>query len=210
MRATQLGLAIAVLGALAFLTACDSFAEYTLINETDEELITWPVLHHCDALAAHQGDYLDEDVAMPHSTLEYFYVSWFPEPKCIQVVTKDRRLVLSEPYEYGATYTVRDPLQPLTTTIPKESDLPRRPFAEGFMDAPLLFSFLLPVWAGICVGVVTGTFLGTRFLYRRFRAQASIIRGGILTAGGLATTAVWLGVLWWWLRVFWVDMPPQP
>jgi len=210
MRTKRVSLAIAALGLLGVLAACSNEAAYTLINETDEELITWPVIHHCDALAAHKGDYLDEDVAMPHSTLEYSYISWFPEPKCIQVMTKDRRLVLSEPYEYGATYTVTEPLQALTTPIPKESDLPRRPFTEGFMDAPILFSFLLTVWAGISAGVVSGTFVGTRFLYRRFRTQATAIRGGMLAAGGLASAAVWLALAWWWLSLFVVDLRLAP
>lgn len=210
MRVKQAALALAALGVLALLTACDSFAEYTLINETDEELITWPLLHHCDKLVGHDGDYLDEDVVMPHGTLEYFYVSRFPEPECVQVATKDRRLVLSEPYEYGGTYTVREPLQPLTDPIPKEKDLPAKPFTEAFMEAPLFFTLGLAVWAGICLGVVIGTLLAMRFLYRRFRARASILRGGILTAGGLATTAVWLGVLWWWLSLFVVDLRLGP
>jgi hypothetical protein len=204
MRAKQVALAIAALGLLALLTACDWFAEYTVVNETDQELITWPLLHHCDVLVGHDGDYLDQDVVMPHSTLDYSYISGqFPEPECVQVATKDRRIVLSEPYEYGGTYTVREPLQPLTTPIPKESDLPRKPFTETFMDAPQTMSFGLAVAAGMSAGVIIGTFMGTRFLYRRFRAQATAIRGGVLAAGGLASTAVCLGVLW-------VDMPLAP
>jgi len=210
MRVKQVALAMAALGLLGLLTACSNEAAYTLVNETNQELITWPLLHHCDALAAHEGDYLDEDVVMPHSTLDYSYISWFPEPKCVQVVTKNRHLVLSEPYESGGTYTVREPLRPLSTQIPKESELPRRPFTEGFMDAPILFSLELAVWSGICVGIVAGTFLGTRFLYRRFRAEASTVRGGVFAAAAVATAGAWLGVLWWWLWVFWVDMPLGP
>jgi len=210
MRVKQATLALAAVGVLALLTACDSFAEYTLINDTGQELITWPLLHHCDKLVGHDGDYLDEDVVMPHSTLDYFYVSWFPEPGCVQVATKDRRIVLSEPYEYGGTYTVREPLQPLTDPIPEEEDLPTKPFAEAFMEAPLFFTFGLAVWASICIGFVSGTVVGITFLYLRFRAKATAIRGGTLAAAGLASTAVWLGVLWWWLSLFWVDMPLRP
>jgi hypothetical protein len=85
-RATRLGqaalLAVA-LGLLALATACDSFAAYTVINETDEELITWPLLDHCDVLVGHDGDYLDEDAVMPRSTHDYSLISWFPEPECV-------------------------------------------------------------------------------------------------------------------------------
>jgi hypothetical protein len=211
MRTRQALLFIVALGLLVVLPACDWFAEYTVINETDEELITWPLLHHCDVLVGQNGDYLDEDVVMPHSTLDYFYVGGpFPEPECVQVATKDRRLVLSEPYEYGATYTVREPLEPFTDPIPKEKDLPRKPFTETFMDAPQWTSFMLAVAVGVSAGIIGATFVGTRFLYRRFRTQATATRGAILAAGGLASTAVWLAVLWWWLSVLWVDMPLAP
>jgi hypothetical protein len=181
-----------------------------VINETDEELITWPLLHHCDVLVGHNGDYLDQDVVMPHSTLDYSYISWFPDPECVQVATKDRRLVLSEPYKYGATYTVREPLEPFTDPIPKEKDLPRNPFTETFMDDPVFSSLMLAVLVGVSAAVVGGTFVGTRALYRRFRTRATATRGALLVAGGLATTAVWLAILWWWLTLFWVDMPLAP
>jgi hypothetical protein len=208
MRAKRLALAIAAVGLLALLTACDWFAEYTVINETDQELITWPLLHHCDVLVGQRGDYLDEDVVMPHSTHDYSYISGqFPEPECVQVATKDRRLVLSEPYEYGATYRIREPLQPLSTPIPKESDLPRKPFTETFMDAPQTWSFVLTVWAGMSVGVVTGTLLGTRALYHRFQAKASIIRGGALAAAAIVSAAAWLALVWLWLDTLVTDMP---
>ena len=142
MRAKQVALAIAALGLLALLTACDWFAEYTVVNETDQELITWPLLDHCDALVGHREDYLHEDVVMPHRRLDYFWINGpfpgpFAEPKCVQVATKDRRLILSAPYEHGGTYTVREPLQPLTTPIPKRGDLPREPFGERFSDGPI-------------------------------------------------------------------------
>ena len=209
MRAKRVALAFAALGLLALLPACDWFAEYTVVNQTDQELITWPLLHHCDVLVGHNGDYLDQDTVMPHSTLDYSWIGGpHPDPECVQVATKDRRIVLSEPYEYGATYTVRQPLKPFTDPIPKEKDLPRKPFTETFMELPVLTSFMLAVAAGTSAGVVGGTLVGMRFLYRRFRAQAKAIRGSTLAAGGLASTAVWLGILWWWLRLFWVDMPP--
>jgi hypothetical protein len=211
MRIKQAAVLIPALALLALLTACDWAAEYTVMNETGEELITWPLLHHCDALVGHDGDYLDEDVVMPHSTLDYSYISGpFPDPECVQVATKDRRLILSKPYEYGATYTVREPLEPFTDPIPKEKDLPRKPFTETFMELPVLTSFMLAVAVGTSAGVMGGTLVAIRFLYRRFRAQATAIRGGVLAAGGLASTAVWLGLLWWWLSVLWVDMPLAP
>jgi len=210
MRTRQAVPFIAALGLLIILPACDSVAEYTVINETDEELITWPLVHHCDVLVGHNGDYLDQDVVMPHSTFDYFCLSWFPEPECVQVATKDRRLVLSKPYEYGATYTVREPLEPFTDPIPKEKDLPRNPFTETFMDDPVFWSLMLAVLVGVSAAVVGGTFVGTRALYRRFRTRATATRGALLVAGGLATTAVWLAILWWWLTLFWVDMPLAP
>jgi hypothetical protein len=207
MCVKQAAVLIPALALLALVTACDSFAEYTLINETDEELITWPLLHHCDTLVGHDGDYLDEDVVMPHGRLDYSYISWFPEPECVQVATKDRRVILSEPYEYGGTYTVREPIQPLTTPIPKESDLPRKPFTESFTEAPVAESFLLTIWAGWCVGVAIGTFFGTRFLYRRFQAKPSVIRGVLLVGGALITSAAWVAIVWLSLNAFVIDMP---
>jgi len=81
MRTRQAVLFIAALGLLVVLPACDWFAAYTVINETDEELITWPLLHHCDLLVGDRGDYLDQDVVMPTVRLSTLTsVVSFPSP----------------------------------------------------------------------------------------------------------------------------------
>ena len=49
MRVKAAALGITVLALAVFLTACDNFATYTVVNDTNEELITWPLFEDCTA-----------------------------------------------------------------------------------------------------------------------------------------------------------------
>jgi hypothetical protein len=118
------------------------------------------------------------------------------------VATKDRRVILSEPYEYGGTYTVRQPLQPLTTPIPKESDLPREPLSESFSEAPWFIVLIVAVSVSIMVGVPAAGLIAVRFLCRRLRGQALIIRASAATPILLASAFVSLWITEGLLRLF--------
>jgi len=198
MRVKRAALALAVLGLLPLLTACDWFAEYAVVNETDQELVTWALLHHCDALVGHREDYLHEQVVEPHDTFDYLSMSGafppFSDPECVQVATKDRRVILSAPYEHGATYTVREPLRTLTGPVPKQGDLPREPFGERFSDSPFLTVLMLASPFAIVLGAPPAALIAVRFLWAHGRGQALIIQ-----AGPVALVLLTLVVAWFWM-----------
>jgi len=206
MRAKRVALAIAALGVLALLTACDWFAEYTVVNETDQELITWALLDNCDKSVGHREDYLHEKVLCPHDTLDYFWITGtfppFHEPDCIQVATKDRRVVLSAPYEHGATYTVKEPLQPLTAPIPKQSDLPREPFGERFSQSPFLTTSTIVFNSFIVLGAPFAALIAVRFFWAHGKGQAVTIRAGPAALVLLTIVGAWLWMLEGLLRMF--------
>ena len=205
MRAKQVALAIVALSLLVLLTACDWFAEYTVVNETDQELITWALLDDCDELVGHREDYLHEKVVCPHDTLDYFWISGtfppFPEPDCIQVATKDRRVVFSAPYENGATYTIREPLQPLAGPIPKQGDLPHEPFGERFSDGPFLTAWMVGYRLSIMLGAPAAALIAIRFFWAHEKGKA-LIRAASVTLVFLTIAFVWFWMLEGLLRMF--------
>lgn len=207
MRLGRMALVIALLGLLVLLTACDNFIVYTVVNETDEELITWPLRDHCDVLVGHKGDYMHEEVVEPRHTHDYVLVTGPGDPECVQVATKDRRLVLSEPYEYNGTYTVTEPLQPFSDPIPKEGDLPYEPLSESFQEAPWYVILWGAFVLAILLGIPVASFIAIRFLYRRCRRQAVIVRAIAVAAVLLPSAFVWLWVGRGLLLRFGVEWP---
>lgn len=171
-------LAVLVITALALavvLTACDNFAEYTVINQTDEELLTWPLLEDCSVVVGNEDDYLDAEVVKPHERHTYFdaYSPALPEPTCVQVATMDRQLVLAERYESGATYTVTEPLRPFGEPIPEPGDLPGQSFGEFFGETPPVYLAMLGLGIifglGLLVAFLFALLIIVRFFYRHYR-----------------------------------------
>lgn len=205
MRAKQVALATAALGVLALLTACDWFAEYTVVNETDQELITWALLDDCDKPVGHREDYLHEKVVCPHDTLDYFWITGtfppFHKPGCVQVATKDRRIIFSAPYENGATYTVREPLQPLAGPIPKQGDLPHQPFGERFSDSPFLTASAVGLNSSIVLGAPFAALIAIRFFWAHEKGKP-LIRAASVALVFLTIIFVWFWMLEGLLRMF--------
>ena len=166
---------LAVLATMALLlaiglTACDNFAEYTVINETDEELLTWPLLEGCGDSPAQEEDYLHTDTIEPHQTHHYFdaYSPAIPEPGCVQVATMDRRLVLSEPYEYGGTYRISKPLRPFGNPVPNPDDLPHESWRESLRETHPFYIALLPVMAIFGLAIIGASAFGLMVTVRHF------------------------------------------
>jgi hypothetical protein len=172
MRVKLAALVITALALAVVLTACDAFAEYTVINQTDEELLTWPLLEDCSVVVGKENDYLHEEVVRPHDRHTYFdaYSPALPEPRCVQVATMDRQLVLAERYEYGATYTVTEPVRPFGEPIPERGDLPGQSLGEFFGETPPFYLATLGLGILFGLGVIAGflfaLFLIVRFFYR--------------------------------------------
>lgn len=176
MRGKLVAAAILTLALPAVLTACDTFAEYTVINQTDQELTTWPFFEGCAAVVSDKQDNLHEEVIKPRERHVYFEAYWGPEAKCVLVVTKDRRLVLAERYEYGGTYTVREPLQPFGDPIPEQADLPNQSWGETLREMPPIFFIVVPFAFLFGVAFVVACLFGIvdflRFLYRRYMGKS--------------------------------------
>ena len=172
MRAKLAALGITALALAVVLTACDAFAEYTVINQTDEELLTWPLLEDCSVVVGKENDYLHVEVVEPHERHTYFdaYSPALPEPGCVQVATMDRQLVLAERYEYGATYTVTEPVRPFGQPIPEPGDLPGQSVGEFFGETPPVYLAMLGLGILFGLGVIAAFLFAlliiVRFFYR--------------------------------------------
>ena len=156
-------------------TGCDAFAEYTVANHTDEELLTWPLLEDCRVVIGKEDDYLHAEVVKPRERHAYFdaYSPALPDPGCVQVATLDRRLVLAEKYEYGGTYTVAEPLRPFGDPVPEPEDLPGQSLKESFREMPpIYFAYLgleLLLGLGIAAALLSALFFTVRHFYRHYR-----------------------------------------
>jgi hypothetical protein len=101
------------------------------------------------------------------------------EPYCVQATTLDRALVLSETYEEGKTYVVREPLT-LGVRIPEESGLPDRSFGERLSEERGLFVsvlasllFGLPMAAALLLAssLPSAIFTAPTSVSRRYKLQ---------------------------------------
>ena len=173
MRVKLAALVITALALAVVLTACDNFAEYTVINQTDQELLTWPLLEDCGAVIGNNDDLLSPQVVKPYERHVYFDAYWGEDPECVQVVTRDRRLVLTEVYEYGGTYIVREPLQAYGDPVPERDDLPSPSFGQSFREGGwrllVVGGLGLIFGLGVLAGFLFALFITVRFFYRHYR-----------------------------------------
>jgi hypothetical protein len=168
-------LALTAIGFGAFLTACDSYAVYTVINQTDEELITWPFFEDCGGRVDDNMDVLSGEVVQPHT--QHDYSAWLAggPPECVHVANLDRRIVLAEEYHHGATYVVKPPLQPSGDPVPKQDDLPNQSLGDSlrsWVEGPPLvvaFNMLLVLFGlGVLAAFAITIFIIVRFFWRHY------------------------------------------
>ncbi|MGD0765268.1 MAG: hypothetical protein ABR978_03065, partial [Dehalococcoidia bacterium] len=92
------------------------------------------------------------------------------------VTTEDRRLVMAEPYRFQAVYTVTEPLQAIGDPLPRQEDLPSKPWLDGLRDnwksIPIMALVLAP-FAAVAAGFAFAVFITVRFFYRYYRKGAS-------------------------------------
>jgi hypothetical protein len=153
----------------------DEFYKYTVINHTEEDLLTWVFRGECESLVGYTEDYEGDsfvEVVPPRGEVDVFHGTWEPKVNCVQVATADRRLVLSSPYEYGSTYTVNAPLQPIGDPVPQFEDLPNKPLKDYYLD---YFADYKGVAAGVAIflfGVTVGMVVALRLVYGSVRRYA--------------------------------------
>ncbi len=160
-------------------TACDYGIKYRVVNETDETLLTWPSWNDCDELVGNDHDWLDEESVQPRETYHYHHL-WggglgASGPGCVLIVTKDRRLVMAEPYQYQAVYNVRGPLQAIGDPLPQREDLPEHDWPGLIQHAYQLVvrvSTSPIVAAALAAGFLVAIFITVRFFYRYYVKKA--------------------------------------
>ena len=169
MAAADPGPAVLVvtLGFALMVSACvgDSFAEYDVVNNTDQDLLTWATVHDCDDGPGHKEDYLDAEVVTARSTHHYGQAN-FGSLHCAWVATTDRQIVLAdERTNHGATFTVNEPLQTTGEHIPELDQLPDKTLWEKWDPRgapPLYWGFIISLLGG----TLTGIFFVTRAVVR--------------------------------------------
>lgn len=160
---------------LLSLTGCDAYDEYTIENNTDQDLLTWPSFYGCDEP---RGPYtLHEVEGVPAGGVHGYAFSWggpgFSDgPKCVVVTTLDRRAVLLAEYKYGATYSVEPPVVP-GAILPAEGDLNQGNIFKAASEGKIPAIFWLVVLLGFVVGFVLplpiALFIAGRYLWRYYR-----------------------------------------
>lgn len=182
MRIKLVSLATLAFGAGLILTACDAVAEYTVVNGTDQPLITRALFESdCWLVRGNSNDYLTEEAVDPFETYEYLDIFGAglgsQEVKCVQVLAADRRLILAAPYEEGKRYEVAEPATSFGETAPEISELPKQrgpdqileSIREQPVESAINIAFLLIVGGPILAGIAYATFITVRHFYRHCR-----------------------------------------
>ncbi len=192
MRIKLVSLPVLAFSAGLILTACDAVAEYTVVNGTDQPLITRALFEgDCQLVRGNRADYLPERHVEPFETLLYedIYGAGIGSQgvKCIQVLTADRRLILAAPYEEGKRYEVAEPTTFADEPAPEISELPKQSgpdqILEGIREEPVqnaiaigffLVFFLigLVLFVGTLAGIAYAAFLTVRRFYRYYRGTS--------------------------------------
>jgi hypothetical protein len=126
---------LCLVGGASVLAACDFFVDYTVINQTDEDLLTFGLYAPCDATQKYRDDYMGPERVPARGSYRYDGVTG-DDVKCAQVTTLDRRLVLSAKPGLGSVYVIREPLNASNTPEPEPGSLPRRSRWQEFRGSP--------------------------------------------------------------------------
>ena len=174
MKPVQITLGLVIALASPALAACDAHIAFTVQNETDQPLLAWLLYEDCSVVVGKRGEYHYEDMIEPNGRLEVSDITGTnpPEPSCVQVATMDRRLLVSDAYASGGSYTVTD-ATPQGAFIPEEDDLPRQSVRERIGEAweasPLTVILGLAVVLGVVVALGYAVWFNVRYFYGRRR-----------------------------------------
>ncbi len=167
-----------LVGLAILMAACDGYAAFTVVNESNLTLTARLLEESCDESSLNESDVLGEDGVPAHGTLEYSDVlaGASRAGRCVQVYTEDGDLVLAEKYEESASYVVSANPKVLghveaTDVLPAQGWLHRQKEWLSDYPVPFLFVWGLRVW--VIGGVAFGMFLAIRALRSRERARRS-------------------------------------
>lgn len=166
-------LGIASFCVAGIMATAHGLVQYTVVNETTRDLLTWGMEGDCSRLSDRRGDYTRTEIVPAGGRLEYFgYGPWL-HADCIHVATMDRRLVLVEPYEDGAVVSVAEPLTIRPEPVPSPEDLSvpsawERWVTEAPLPIRIFEAALLLLGLGLSGMLVSGAML---LLWRRGEAS---------------------------------------
>ena len=151
----------------------DWVVSYTVVNNTDQSLLVWFMEGDCSKEIGYRYDYSPAEKVLPTERLRHHDIRGRFEGGCIQVATTDRRVVLSQPYEYGAVVVVSEPLMTLFGPIPPAEQLPVEPFSlTSFLDEPpVTLAGLAMAAAGAIPLLAAAALVLGRFRYRSPRGR---------------------------------------
>jgi hypothetical protein len=128
VRLLAMAILLAAIGIMA--SACDYWADFTIVNASQHGVLTWVTYRSCDAPGfGRRDDYSSPATVAPNSTYHYSGRT-AADPKCIQVTTTERRLVVSRAAQMGVTITIHDPVQPVGDPIPQRGSLPQQTWGQ--------------------------------------------------------------------------------
>lgn len=121
---------VAVLGvcAVGFLSMGDPFVEYTVVNDTDRELLTWLHMRDCSNVFGYKGEHSDTEEIPPGGVLNYSQAGF--REGCVQIATSDRRVIVAEDYQADLVVRVEEPIHFLSGPVPLEGELPSAPHSS--------------------------------------------------------------------------------
>jgi hypothetical protein len=136
-------------------SACDSWVNYTVVNRSQQDLLTWAVSKRCHEPATTRQDFT-ETARVPAGETYQYDGRTGKTPRCVQVATIDRRLVVEEPHIYGMTVAVEDPVRPFGEPIPQPEDLASKSLASNFREASPADKLVFITAAILCLSLVAG------------------------------------------------------
>ena len=170
-RLSIAGFSMLVLGSMLgffFYSFGDWIVSYTVVNNTDQSLLTWFMNRDCSQEGGSRYNGPAKEV-LPTERLDYDHIRGRFEGGCIQVATVDRRVVLSQPYEEGALVVVSEPLAPIFGPIPPDAQLPGEPFTiKSVLDQSPGVLFGLALAAAGIIPLLAAAALAT---YRSLRSR---------------------------------------
>ena len=122
---------------LAAISMCREGGVYLdIVNNTDQPLHAWGFYENCEESPGYRQDYFHDVLVPPGDTFNYSYDSPGPpeDVECVQVTDSQRRLVLSEPYEWNSTYVVDDATPIVDEPIPPVDQLPTQPLLDRLVE----------------------------------------------------------------------------
>jgi len=134
IRRRRFGLQVVLFALL--ITSCSEGGGvyFDIVNQTNNTVYVWGFYERCEDSPGLRQDYYQIRFVAPRSS---FYYSSGSEGTphqvaCVQVADLYRRLLLSEPYEHGATYVIQEGATPIDPDpVPSIYELREQSWLEG-------------------------------------------------------------------------------